>query len=162
MKMLKDYGVKIDKSDHLGLSSSANPSNIPNQNDLPSTWNIEYKRQALQIAEAVILKWNEKLLFNDKEFVIFYVPRESQWRKKDELQDSWKEWLKNLCEREDIYFVDPVKNFLIADSFDKKIYDDHFSEDGHIAFSNSFLQFFSDFKNISLRAQKKQFSEKSE
>lgn len=145
-KMLKDYGIKIklDKND-LTLSSVGDIKKTPNQNDLPSTWNQNYKDEAMDLGERMINKWYNECKLQNKKFVILYVPRESQYKKNIKEQDSWKFWLSNLCNDSEIDFIDPTSLFLKVDSSVEKIYDDHFSELGHTIFAQSFLDWFDNY-----------------
>ena len=148
IKMLMDYGIKIKLNENdLTLSGIGDLKKIPNQNDLPSTWNTKYKNEALDIGERIINKWYNKCKLQNKKFVLLYVPRASQYKKNIEVQDSWKFWLYNLCNDLKIDFIDPTGHFLKIDSSEGKIYDDHFSELGHNIFARSFLDWFGS-KNI--------------
>ena len=144
--MLIDYGVKtkLDKSD-LTLSSLTDINKIPNQNDVPSKWNQNYKNEALYLGESIINKWYTECELQSKKFAIFYVPRESQYKKNIRDQDSWRFWLTNLCKNLNIDFIDPTGLFLKVSSSGEKIYDDHFSELGHKVFAQSFLEWFSNY-----------------
>lgn len=141
--MLRKYGIKIftNQSD-ITMSSKGDITKPPGPNDKPSTWNSNYKKQAIQLGEAVISKWFEDVKSSDRRFVIFYIPRESEWKINDIDQDSWKSWLKNYCNKIRIDFIDPTDFFFEYDSMGKEIYHDHFSEDGHIAFAKSFINWY--------------------
>ena len=148
IKMLMDYGIKIKLNENdLTLSGIGDLKKIPNQNDLPSTWNQNYKNEAFDLGERMINKWYNECKLQNKKFALFYVPRASQYKKNIEEQDSWKFWLYNLCNDLKIDFIDPTGHFLKVDSSEGKIYDDHFSELGHNIFARSFLDWF-DSKNI--------------
>ena len=68
IKMLMDYGIKIKLNENdLTLSGIGDLKKIPNQNDLPSTWNQNYKNEAFDLGERMINKWyNECKLQNKK------------------------------------------------------------------------------------------------
>tara|TARA_Y100001980_G_C14554084_1_gene340187 strand:- start:3388 stop:4398 length:1011 start_codon:yes stop_codon:yes gene_type:complete len=147
LKLLKKYGVKLSVGkENYTMSTNAELSGIPNQNDLPSSWNPIYKQKAKDTFEAVLLKWSEELIVNQKEFVVFYIPRESEWKKNDTEQDSWKSWLKTICFDNKITFIDPTQSFFKYNASGERIYDDHFSEIGHQAFANSFIEWFNQSK----------------
>ena len=146
IKMLKDYGIKTKaKENDFTLSSKGDFKKIPNQNDLPSTWNSKYKIEAINLGEAIINKWYNESKLDKKEFAIFYVPRSSQWKKNNRDQDSWKLWLFSYCEKLGISFIDPTRIFLKYDKSGEKIYDDHFSEIGHKAFAESFIEWYREY-----------------
>ena len=148
IKMLMDYGIKINLDENdLTISSIGDLKKIPNQNDLPSTWNQNYKNEAMDLGERIINTWYNNCKLQNKQFAVFYVPRESQYKKNIKEQDSWKFWLNNLCNDLKIDLIDPTGHFLKVDSSEGKIYDDHFSELGHNIFAQSFLDWF-DSKNI--------------
>ena len=92
------------------------------------------------------VKWFNEAKLNGREFVILYVPRKSEWKKDTIDQDSWKSWLKTYCVNMGIDFIDPTKHFFKYDNRGKIIYDDHFSEDGHVAFSKSFSEWYKNTK----------------
>lgn len=143
LKMLQEYGINIlDNESNSNMSSKGDITKPPNENDLPSSWNSNYKKQAILLGEAVISKWFEEVKLSGRKFVILYVPREIEWKKNDVDQDSWKYWLKTYCHNNRIDFIDPTKYFFEYDRIGKKIYDDHFSEDGHVAFAKSFIDWY--------------------
>jgi hypothetical protein len=143
LKMLRKYGIKITTNESdINMSGKGNINQPPNENDLPSTWNSKYKKQAIVLGEAVITKWFKEVKLSGREFAISYVPRQNEWKKNDLDQDSWKYWLKTYCNNNRIDFIDPTKYFFESDSKGKNIYDDHFSEDGHDAFAKSFIDWY--------------------
>lgn len=142
-KMLRQYGINLsaDESD-FKMSGQSDKLTPPNQNDLPSSWDSNYKQRAIVVCEAVISKWFNDVKQVGKEFVILYIPRESEWKKNDGEQDSWKYWLKTFCNINGINFIDPTKYFSQYDIRGIKIYDDNFSENGHVAFAESFIDWY--------------------
>ena len=64
----------------------------------------------------------------------------NEWKKDDIEQDSWKYWLKTYCSNNQIDFIDPTQHFFEIDSKGVEIYEDHFSEAGHVAFSKAFIE----------------------
>lgn len=143
ISMLWKYGIKINVNENdFTLSGRGEINQIPSQNDLPSTWNPNYKTKAIQLGEAVIKKWFIETKLDGREFAVLYIPRSSQWKKDDIAQDSWKYWLRNYCNNMSIDFIDPTNNFYKLEKSGKKIYDDHFSEDGHVAFANAFIKWY--------------------
>ena len=113
LKMLQQYGVNIsaNESDFM-MSGKGNINKPPNQNDLPSTWNNNYRKRAILLGESVILMWSKEVIKSRNFFVVLYVPRQSEWRKNDIDQDSWKYWLNFFCYNNRLYFIDPSKHFL--------------------------------------------------
>ena len=145
VKMLMQHGIKIfTNQNDFEMSGKGDINKAPNENDLPSTWNARYKRQAILTGETVISKWFQDVRAIGKKFVILYIPRELvnsyEWKKDDIEQDSWKYWLKTYCSNNQIDFIDPTQHFFEIDSKGVKVYEDHFSEDGHVAFAKAFIE----------------------
>jgi hypothetical protein len=90
----------------------------------------------------VIAEWANDMKRLNIKFAIFYIPRETEWSKDLTKQDSWKPWLKHYCEKLKIDFIDPTESFLVMSQKGKKIYDGHFSVDGHQAFAEAFVSWF--------------------
>ncbi len=143
LKLLKQHGIKIFASDSdFNMTHKADINKVPRPGDLPSSWHPKYQEKAKRLGKAVILKWFNEITTSGKSFAILYIPRDQEWLKAETAQDSWRYWLKNLCGSKNIEFIDPVHQFSFAKQAGKEIYDDHFSEDGHVAFAQAFLQWF--------------------
>jgi len=143
VNLLRQHGISLStKASDFNMSSKADANKPPGSTDLPSTWNTGYKKEALSVAERVLLDWYEDVSKDAKNFAVLYIPRQSEWKKKESEQDSWKSWLKTYCKNNEIDFIDPTKHFLRYSSKKGKIYDDHFSELGHIAFAESFIDWY--------------------
>jgi len=142
-KLLQQYGISVSGEENnshiLGKVDNSKP---PNSNDKPSTWNLKYKKRAVLLGEAVILKWSEEIRIGGRKFAILYVPSSQEWKKQDSEQDSWKYWLRNFCNNNQIDFIDPTNFFFKYDSLGKTIWDDHFSEEGHVAFASAFIEWY--------------------
>jgi len=115
---------------------------IPDQNDPPSTWPEHFRKEAKELAEAVIKEWADAEKAEGRQFAVFYVPMEGQFTKKDEAQDTWKHWLKTYCAREGIDFIDACAAFTAAEAKGEKMHDDHFSAAGHRVFAEVFADWF--------------------
>ncbi len=147
IRLIVRYGIKTQVSQKdMEMSTIAIKDSIPNQNDLPSTWPDYYKNKAILLGEKVIDNWFTELHAKNIKLAILYVPRESQWKKKTEDQDSWKYWLMNYCQQLNIDFIDPTQTFFEETKKGEKIYDDHFSVFGHQVFAKAFVNWFIDFK----------------
>jgi hypothetical protein len=142
-KLLMKYGVNTTvKKEDFEMSTRADNKSTPNQNDLPSTWDKKIKEKAEIISEKVILVWSDNIKKENKDFAIFYVPREGEWDKKDSDQDSWKNWLRKITKLNSLTLIDPTSVFHLYKEDGHKLYDDHFSVNGHRAFANSFINWF--------------------
>jgi hypothetical protein len=95
-----------------------------------------------KIGELIFLKWKNNVETDSRKFVILYVPRDNEWEKPTNQQDSWKSWLISFCNSNDILLIDPTESFHIAHKMNKNIYDDHFTQDGHKAFADAFTKWF--------------------
>jgi len=146
LKLLLEYGIKtkVEKEDRLMATkfSSLSKNAFPNQNDLPSTWPDSLRSYALRLDSLLLLKWKMEMEEKSKDFVVFYVPRESEWQKETKDQDSWKGWLDRVCKNLNINFIDPTPYFKQSASEGKEIFYDHFTREGHIAFAKSFVKWF--------------------
>ena len=75
-------------------------------------------------------------------FAIFYIPRQIEWKRSTEEQDSWKKFILQVSIDNKINFIDPTDQFFSFNS-QGDLYEDHFSELGHIAFAYSFIEWIS-------------------
>ena len=72
-----------------------------------------------------------------------YIPRnEDQISISSQKQDSWKNWLENLCLDNNISLIDPSNEFSRGIKEGKQIFGDHFTLDGHILFAESFTRWY--------------------
>jgi len=137
------YGIKMTvNKEEMQMATQSEHRSIPNQNDLPSLWPEKYRMEAMQLGEKVIAEWSNYVKQQNRKFAIFYIPRETEWRKELSKQDSWKSWLKHYCETLKIDFIDPTESFMVMSQKRKKIYDGHFSVYGHQAFAGAFVSWF--------------------
>jgi len=143
LSLIKNYGIKLSASKQdMQMATQTKHQSIPNQNDLPSLWPEKYRMEAMKLGEMVIAEWANDMKEQNRKFAIFYIPRETEWRKELTKQDSWKPWLKHYCEKLKIDFIDPTDSFLVMSQKGKKIYDGHFSVYGHQAFAEAFVHWF--------------------
>ena len=130
---LRNYGISL-----------ANKKDEINNNEFKST---EFRETAKRLFEAVILNWKYECYKNKQEFSIFYVPDKGKYIEKDLDEFSFKPWLKSFCNDYDIDFIDPSNSFLKLEKKGGVIYDDHFSELGHLAFASTFVKKFREERN---------------
>jgi hypothetical protein len=143
-QLLKNQGIKLEvKPEEIAMDTKAdNNKKIPNQNDLPSSWPSEYRDQAKRLEEAVILKWQGDAEALGKKFIIMYIPRQGQMNKEVINQDSWKYWLEDFSKKNNIEFIDPTAELVLAETGGQAMFSDHFTEAGHAAFAEVFLNWF--------------------
>ena len=96
-KLLMRYGIKIKATsqDKMMATTVKNKLKI-RSTDLPSSWPEALRIYAQDLGRAVILKWRNETVARQRKFAILYVPREGEFEKKTEDQDSWKAWLESL------------------------------------------------------------------
>ena len=143
LSLIMKYGIKMTvNKQEMQMATQSEHSSIPNQNDLPSLWPEKYRIEAVKLGEKVIAEWSDDVKQQNRKFAIFYIPRETEWRKELSKQDSWKSWLKHYCEKLKIDFIDPTESFMVMSQKGLKIYDGHFSVYGHQAFAEAFVNWF--------------------
>lgn len=147
LTLLVKYGIKIKVSNEdrfvlSGTQTRARKNEVPNENDNPSSWRDSLREYAKRLEAAILLKWQDDLKRQSKRFVILYVPRSSEIRKEMMNQDSWKPWLGSFCTKQNINLIDPTEELLKMNEVGKQIFYDHFTKYGHIAFANSFIEWF--------------------
>lgn len=142
--LLKKYGLQILPNKHeIQMSTKAGKATtIPRLGDLPSSWPAPYQVKAKQLGEMVIAQWFTETRQSNRKFAILYVPRQTEWYKKTENQDSWKPWLEQFCQKLNIDFIDPSESFRKFSQAGAQIYEDHFTAMGHQAFADCFVEWF--------------------
>ncbi len=142
--LLKEHGLQIliNKNEMQMSTKTDTKTPVPRMGDLPSSWPAPYKMKAKQLGELVITQWFNETAQHNRKFVILYVPRQTEWHKKTEDQDSWKPWLEHVCQKLHIDFIDPSESFRKFAQTGAQIYEDHFTPIGHQAFADSFVNWF--------------------
>lgn len=121
-----------------GIKFKVNEEDIRVSNN--SSWPIQLKDHAKKLGYAVIKKWNKEVINQSKIFVVLYIPL--YFQNKGESLFLWKNWLRSICNTENITFIDPKDEFLKMSELGKELFYDHFTKDGHIAFAKSFVKWF--------------------
>lgn len=142
--LLKEHGLQIltNKNEMTMSTKTDSRTSVPHMGDLPSSWPEPYKSKAKQLGELVITQWVNETKQHKRKFAILYVPRQTEWHKKTEDQDSWKPWLEHVCRKLNIDFIDPSESFRKVSQTGLQIYQDHFTKIGHRAFADSFVNWF--------------------
>ena len=60
------------------------------------------------------------------------------------INDSWLEWLKEVCDKNEIQLINPIQDFIKFEKKGIKTFGDHFTKYGHAAFARSFMNYFND------------------
>ena len=114
------------------------------QKTAPSLWPTSLKKEAEELAELNKKKMQNYITEFNKEFALFYVPRGRQdYLVTTAMSDTWKPWLEKYCKQNSINFLDPSSLFIKSE---KKIYGDHFTENGHKVFAQYFLDWISSYR----------------
>lgn len=147
IKLLRQYGVMREVSEEdrwmaAGANAAAAGKRPPSSDDSPSTWPEELRERARTITEAVMLQWSQDAEEDSREFAVFYVPRAREMGKAPDEQDSWRSWLETFCKQHDITLLDPSPALLEAESRGEEVFYDHFTENGHSAFADFFVDWY--------------------
>ena len=124
--------------------TETNENRKPNQRDLPSTWPDWLREYAEKLDAAIILKWRDEVEAQSRQYAIWYIPRASEMEKETKDQDSFKAWLESLCREQDISLIDPTSDLVDLKLSGKKVFHDHFTKEGHVAFAGTFVKWFID------------------
>ncbi|MEF9426606.1 MAG: SGNH/GDSL hydrolase family protein [Candidatus Mariimomonas ferrooxydans] len=137
-------GTKIDYEEER-MMSTKNKEKIPGENDLPSTWPVNIRRDAEQLAFKILEKWAQDVRAQGKEFIVFYIPRsEHALSDNNASADTWKKWLIKSCMDLNIPLIDPSERLLQKIKTGANVYDDHWSPEGHKIVAEVFESYFSD------------------
>jgi hypothetical protein len=149
LKLLCRYGIKPTVSDEDRLMTAGSLSDddemaIPTDTTPPSSWPLYWRDYATQLGSAIILRWKEEMEVKGKAFAILYVPSPGEMAKDLEEQDAWKLWLVSLCRDNGISLIDPTNELLAFQESGLEVFYDHYTEDGHRAVAQSFIQHIDD------------------
>ena len=116
-----------------------NTNKIVNQNDPPSTWPSSLREEAVKVEELILREWKNFVESSGREFVVMVNPRESEWQRREEDQDSWKSAIREMAKKYEIELIDPTPRFHFYANEGHEIYDGHYSVTGHKALADAFL-----------------------
>jgi hypothetical protein len=129
--LLAAAGVAL-RSDEADRQMATRAGEVPNQNDLPSTWPEPYAERAKALGERILRHWRNRARAGGRELMVLYVPRgEDQLRDAAAAADSWRPWLEATTRELDLPLIDP------SDALERRleagdaVYDDHWSPAGH-------------------------------
>ncbi len=143
LRLLLTYGVKLDVTDAdrsmgSGAADVNSQDRIPGENDPPSLWPDDLKREAMAVTEATIRAWRDYVEQHGKRFAVLYIPRGSELEKPTQQQDSWKPWLEPFLLQENIPLIDPSPELAAMAAAGNRVFYDHFTPSGHLATANAF------------------------
>jgi hypothetical protein len=129
--LLAAAGVAL-RSEEADRQMSTRAQEVPNQNDLPSTWPAPYAERARTLGERVLRQWRDHARRDGRDLFVLYVPRgEDQLRDAAAAADSWFPWLEATTRELGIPLIDPSealeRRLLARDA----VYDDHWTPAGH-------------------------------
>jgi hypothetical protein len=139
LKLLRAYGIKrsVTEKERTGaVGASGRPGMAP------SSWRSDsLVTVAWELQERVLDRWAAEVLRHRQRFIVMRVPREAALLQPLDGQDTWAPRLHAYCARVGIPLIDPTPYLAERKRAGHKIYDDHFSPDGHQAFAAAFVSF---------------------
>ncbi len=106
---------------------------IPATGDRPSAWPLPRRQYAEKLMARIVRDINALAAGDGRRFAVFYVPEAREFRKPTDEQDSWKKFLEDLCERDNIPFIDPSRALIFHEKTEGAVFGDHFTAEGHRA-----------------------------
>lgn len=106
---------------------------MPATGDRPSAWPLPRRQYAETLMARIVRDINALVAGNGRRFAVFYIPEAREFRKPTDEQDSWKKFLEDLCERENIPFIDPSRALVLHEKREGAVFGDHFTAAGHRA-----------------------------
>ena len=107
---------------------------VPNQNDLPSTWPAPYAERAMALGKRILRHWRDRARHDGCELMVLYVPRgEAQLLDPAAAADTWRPWLEATTRELGIPLIDPSDALRQRLGKGDAVYDDHWSPAGHEA-----------------------------
>jgi hypothetical protein len=129
--LLLAQGVAL-RSDEADRQMATRAGEVPNQNDLPSTWPAPYAERAKSLGERILGHWRDRARDAGRVLFVLYVPRgEEQLRDARAAADSWRPWLVETTRRLGIPLIDPSDALARRLATGETMYDDHWSPAGH-------------------------------
>jgi hypothetical protein len=129
--LLAAQGVAL-QSDEAQQAMTTLAREVPNQNDLPSSWPAPYAERAKTLGERILRHWRDRSRAAGRPLFVLYVPRgEDQLREPNGAADSWLPWLEATTQELGIPLIDPSPALKRRLEAGDAVYDDHFSPAGH-------------------------------
>lgn len=136
LALLSSYGVVRDRRADAAMAGSA--GEVPDQNDLPTTWPRPYVEEAGELGRRILAKWAEETRSAGRRLAVLYVPRgEAQLSGEMPDGETWKPWLIETCRALGIPLIDPSPELRARLAAGESVYDDHWSPAGHAAVADA-------------------------
>jgi hypothetical protein len=114
---------------------------VPNQNDLPSTWPAEYSERARELGARILRRWRDQAKLTNRTLFVLYVPRgEAQLRDEAVAADTWLPWLEATTRELGIPLLDPSDALRRRLDSGEGVYDDHWTPAGHGAVAETLAE----------------------
>lgn len=143
LKLLIRNGVQSgNNKENMDMATKSKAGKVPDPSDLPSSWQSFWKEHAKKLGTYIILRWRDDMKIENRDFAVLYIPRNKEMGKEAVFQDSWKQWLENLCIKNNIPFIDPTSDFVKNSVSGNAVFYDHFTRKGHLVFADVFIKWF--------------------
>lgn len=141
--LIRQRGIKLrmDEAER-SMAGRAKAGSIPRATHAPSSWPDSLREQSKIVTERVIVRWKRDVEVGDRQFAIVYIPRETELMKPVESQDSWANWLFDVCDRNDMDIIDPTQPFMEATQRGEELYYDHLTKEGHRVLAGVIVDYF--------------------
>lgn len=136
VRLLAAHGVRVRPDEAERAMAGRARGELPDQNDLPSTWPAPLRARAERTAAAVLRRWREEEAAAGRRFAVLYIPREGQLGPG---QDSWRSWLAGVCAAAGIAFIDPTPELAALERSGVRAFGDHLTRAGHAALARAFV-----------------------
>jgi hypothetical protein len=104
----------------------------PDQNDLPSSWQLHHRRRVEELGRRILRAWRDRALDDGRDLAVLYVPRgEAQLRGELSRTDTWLPWLESATRELQIPLLDPSDALEARLERGDPVYDDHWTPAGH-------------------------------
>lgn len=135
--ILRAYGPQLTRA-RSDVEMSRAAREVPDPNDLPSTWAPEFRQMAETLGEQILADWSQLTRSRGQTFAVLYVPRgEAQLRGEIAEAGTWLPWLRRTCAKFSIPLIDPSPELRARLERGNRVYDDHWSAAGHEAIADA-------------------------
>jgi hypothetical protein len=129
--LFAQLGIAL-QSDEADREMMTRAREVPNQNDLPSTWPAPYAERARRLGEHILRRWRDRAQAEGCALFVLYVPRgEEQLRDPTVANDTWRVWLEATTRTLGLPLIDPSRALMRRLEAGDAVYDDHWSPAGH-------------------------------